>query len=320
MTTSTAQWAYGDSAMLNDPTSGSTGSCAASIRYICNAGTGYDGPTGAGSISGAVATGAPGIGGPANGSGSSPTYAQTTRSHGATLEAGIYPNGLDTSWWIEYGTDNSYGQQTRPTDIGSGAVPAAVTGYLSHLDPGTTYHYRLVAQNSLGTTYGYDYSFTTPQASPTDPTAAFSAPTAATPGAVAFDATGSDDSGDSIADYSWDFGDGTGLKDRGPSATTTHHYTSPGVYKRHGADRHQQQRAERQHKPASDDRQSDGFVHRATDGCSGRCGELRRLRPRPTRRPRSSTTAGTSATGVARSIPVLRRPSTTPTRPAAPIR
>jgi hypothetical protein len=33
---------------------------------------------------------------------------------------------------------------------------------LSGLTPGTTYHYRLVAQNRAGTTYGYDYTFTTP--------------------------------------------------------------------------------------------------------------------------------------------------------------
>ena len=38
--------------------------CSATISYICNAGPGYDGPTGVGSISGAVAAGAPGIAGP----------------------------------------------------------------------------------------------------------------------------------------------------------------------------------------------------------------------------------------------------------------
>ena len=35
-----------------------------SIAYVCQSGAGYDGPTGAGTISGAVAAGAPGIGGP----------------------------------------------------------------------------------------------------------------------------------------------------------------------------------------------------------------------------------------------------------------
>ena len=78
--------------------------CASNISYICNAGPGYDGPTGVGSISGAAVAGAPGIGGPAIVSGDTASYTQSTRTHGATLKGGIYPNGLDTNWWIEYGT------------------------------------------------------------------------------------------------------------------------------------------------------------------------------------------------------------------------
>ena len=57
-------WAYANDTLLNDPSSGSNGTCAATISYICNAGPGYDGPTGVGSISGAVAAGAPGHRGP----------------------------------------------------------------------------------------------------------------------------------------------------------------------------------------------------------------------------------------------------------------
>ena len=161
VTTSSAQWAYGDSALLNDPTTGSTGTCAAAIAYICNAGVGYDGPTGIGSISGAVAVGGPGIGGPADGTGANNTYTQTVNSTAATLTGGVYPNGLDTTWWVEYGATNAYGQHTAATDIGSGSAPVAVTAALTSLSPSTTYHYRLVAQNSSGTTYGYDYTLTT---------------------------------------------------------------------------------------------------------------------------------------------------------------
>ncbi|HSC04500.1 MAG TPA: hypothetical protein VLC49_14315, partial [Solirubrobacteraceae bacterium] len=99
----TPQWAYGDAGALNDVLSGSTGACAASIAYICNAGVGYDGPTGVGSISGSVVTGAPGIDGPAIPGGDqtqSNTYTQSVTTHGATIAAGIYRNGLDTHWWI----------------------------------------------------------------------------------------------------------------------------------------------------------------------------------------------------------------------------
>jgi len=106
VTSGSAQWAYANSGLLNDVTSGSNGSCAIGISYICNAGPGYDGPTGVGSISGDVVAGAPGIGGPSiaagSGNGSGNSYTEAIRSDGATLTGGIYPNGLDTTWWIDY--------------------------------------------------------------------------------------------------------------------------------------------------------------------------------------------------------------------------
>ncbi len=153
----TPQWAYTDSAALNDPTGGSSGDCPPNIAYICDAGPGYDGPTGIGSISGAVVAGAPGIGGPTYGG----TYTQSLGAATATLGGGVYPNGLDTTYYWQYGTTASYGAQTGPIDVGSGQAPVAVTGALSGLAPGTVYHYRLVAQNSRGVAYGYDSELTT---------------------------------------------------------------------------------------------------------------------------------------------------------------
>jgi hypothetical protein len=157
----TAQWAYTDSALLNDPVSGSTGSCAAGFAYICNAGTGYDGPTGIGSISGAIAAGAPGIGGPAIGDGTTNSYTQTAGTNTAALVGGVYPNGLDTTYFWQYGTSTAYGQQTTPKDIGSGTAPVTAQASLTGLTPGVTYHYRLVATNSDGTDDGYDYTMAT---------------------------------------------------------------------------------------------------------------------------------------------------------------
>ncbi len=153
----TPQWAYTDSAALNDPTGGSSGNCPANIVYICDAGPGYDGPTGIGSISGAVVAGAPGIGGPTYGG----TYTQSAGATTAALGGGVYPNGLDTTYYWQYGTTTSYGAQTGPTDAGSGQAPVAATGALSGLAPGTVYHYRLVAQNGRGVAYGYDSELTT---------------------------------------------------------------------------------------------------------------------------------------------------------------
>jgi len=163
---STPQWAYADSALLNDPTTGSNGSCAASIAYICNVGVGYDGPTGAGSISGDVAPGAPGIGAPAVGSGTSNSYTQSVSGGGATLTGGVYANRLSTTSFWQYGTSTAYGQQTPATAIGAGAGAAAVTAAITGLSAGTSYHYRLVAQNADGTSYGYDETFTTATSAP----------------------------------------------------------------------------------------------------------------------------------------------------------
>ena len=231
VTGSSPRWAYEDSGLLNDVVSGSNGTCADNILYICNAGVGYDGPTGIGSISGDIVTGAPGIGGPAIQSGSSQTYTGGVASHSASIASGIYRNGRDTTWWIQYGTTTAYGSQTDATDIGSGTTPTSVTGYLSQLTPGTTYHYRLVAQNSLGTTYGYDYTFTTASTSPTDPTASFTAsPTTPAPGGwTNFDANDSTDTGTNITDYSWNFGDGT-TADTGATPMVGHSYSARGTY------------------------------------------------------------------------------------------
>ncbi len=173
------QWAYNDSSLLNDPITGSVGTCPPAIAYICNAGPGYDGPTGIGSISGDVATGAPGIGGP-SGLPFSPyanTYTASVTSATVTLGAGIYPNGLDTSYYWQYGTSSAYGQQTPTVDIGSGKAAAMAGATITGLTAGGTYDYRLVAVNADGTTYGYSYSAQTPSSGSNSIPSASSPPT-----------------------------------------------------------------------------------------------------------------------------------------------
>jgi hypothetical protein len=157
----TPQWAYADSALLNDPVTGSSGDCPPDILYICEAGPGYDGPTGVGSISGAVVAGAPGIGGPSFGSGTNNTYTEDVGATTATLSGGVYPNRLDTTYYWQYGTTTSYGAQTQTVDMGAGQAPGFAATALAGLSPATTYHYRLVAQNADGITYGYDSQLTT---------------------------------------------------------------------------------------------------------------------------------------------------------------
>ena len=157
------QWPYQNASLLNDPATGSTGSCATQIAYICNAQTGYDGPTGAGSISGAVATGAPGVGGPTY---VGPSYTSSLTTSSAALSAGLYPNGLATTYYWQYGTTTAYGQRTATQSVAAGTAPVPATAALTGLSAQTTYHYRLVASNADGTYYGYDYSLATNGSSP----------------------------------------------------------------------------------------------------------------------------------------------------------
>ncbi|HEY1687972.1 MAG TPA: hypothetical protein VGF95_03815 [Solirubrobacteraceae bacterium] len=69
------------------------------------------------------------------------------------LEAKINPSGYGTSYRFEWGLTASYGSKV-PVEfepsIGSGREPVLVTAELSGLTPGTAYHYRLVASNTLG--------------------------------------------------------------------------------------------------------------------------------------------------------------------------
>ena len=81
----------------------------------------------------------------------------------ATLRAEINPGLGDTIYLFEYGTGLSYGQATVPSaSIGSDEVPHAVSNEITELEPSTTYHFRVVATNFGGTSYGSDQTFSTP--------------------------------------------------------------------------------------------------------------------------------------------------------------
>lgn len=82
----------------------------------------------------------------------------------ATLSGTVNPNGQATTYYFQYGTTTSYGTQTSPASVGSGSTPVGVHQAIFGLSPNTTYHYRLVAQSSAGTTDGADQTLTTPSA------------------------------------------------------------------------------------------------------------------------------------------------------------
>ncbi|UCG12397.1 MAG: fibronectin type III domain-containing protein [Deltaproteobacteria bacterium] len=87
--------------------------------------------------------------------------ASSVGSSSATLNGTVKPNGSSTSYYFEYGTTATYGSVTPTTDAGSGASDVPVSADISGLDPETTYHFRIVATNSFGTSYGSDQTFDT---------------------------------------------------------------------------------------------------------------------------------------------------------------
>jgi hypothetical protein len=78
---------------------------------------------------------------------------------GATLNGSVNPNGLATNYHFEWGTTIAYGNNTATTSAGSGTAVIFVSGPVTGLISGTTYHFRLVAVNSDGTSYGSDMTF-----------------------------------------------------------------------------------------------------------------------------------------------------------------
>jgi hypothetical protein len=82
----------------------------------------------------------------------------------AVLNGTINPVDLPTTYHFEYGTTTAYGSRVPAgieavagADRNNKRVGRTITGLL----PGTTYHFRLVAQNSAGVNEGADRTFTT---------------------------------------------------------------------------------------------------------------------------------------------------------------
>jgi hypothetical protein len=86
----------------------------------------------------------------------------------ATISASVDPGSegpnSDTTYFFEYGPTASYGAQTPTQDAGQGSKPLIETANLTGLEPGSAYHYRIVATNDNANapqiTYGQDATFT----------------------------------------------------------------------------------------------------------------------------------------------------------------
>jgi len=99
----------------------------------------------------------------------------------ATISGSVNPgsSGPDsaTTYEFQYGTTTAYGEQfpLAPGTVGEGETEVPETAALTGLQPGTTYHYRIIATNfnnavepqAPQSSYGVDRTFTTPATPPT---------------------------------------------------------------------------------------------------------------------------------------------------------
>jgi hypothetical protein len=80
----------------------------------------------------------------------------------AKLHGTVKPNNQPTTWHFEIGGTISYGTSTQEQGtIAAGSGNTKVVTDVGGLQPGTAYHYRLVATNPSGSVAGKDRTFTT---------------------------------------------------------------------------------------------------------------------------------------------------------------
>lgn len=121
-----------------------------------------------------------------------------------TLNGTVNSNGASTTVSFEYGADTSYGETIAADQSPVSALTdSGVSAGLSGLTAGTTYHYRVVAVNSKGTTYGSDMTFTTTTSAPTVTTNSLDTDSS-TPGQVTFHGTA--DPNGAQANLSFEYG------------------------------------------------------------------------------------------------------------------
>jgi hypothetical protein len=80
---------------------------------------------------------------------------------GATLNGTVNPGNGVTTAYFQYGLDASYGSFSATNTLVATNVTLSDSNLITDLFPGTTYHFRLVATNRAGASYGADQAFTT---------------------------------------------------------------------------------------------------------------------------------------------------------------
>jgi hypothetical protein len=85
----------------------------------------------------------------------------------ARLQAELNPHGVQSEYRFEYGPTTAYGASVPIPDgsVGSSTADTTVENLIQELLPSSTYHYRVIAHNALGTVASPDHTFTTQGAS-----------------------------------------------------------------------------------------------------------------------------------------------------------
>ena len=81
----------------------------------------------------------------------------------AVLNGSASPNGNPSQAWFEWGTNNTFSQQTPLTDVGNGNGVVNVNAAITGLAAGGIYSCRLMVSNANGTVQGWQRQFTTGQ-------------------------------------------------------------------------------------------------------------------------------------------------------------
>lgn len=151
----------------------------------------------------------------------------------AEIHFSINPQGADTHYFVKYGPDSGYGQQTPTQDAGSEPGFQDYTVDLTGLDPNSTIHFDVVAENSIDEDVeSDDNSFNTLQ----QVTGVAGLPVTVTDSGDTFFCPTSDDTTVDWGDGSPDTGAQIQCSDDGEDGTDyqlsdSHIYASPGDYR-----------------------------------------------------------------------------------------